>query len=188
VQGGFDPQLRAECAAAVAVEGFDGHCIGGLSVGEPREITFEMLAATTEALPPERPRYLMGVGMPDDMLQAIALGADMFDCVLPTRLGRNGAAFTRSGRLNLKAAAYAEDFRPIDDACPCPACQGYTRAYVRHLYRGREILAARLVTYHNLHFYFDLMRRAREAILQGAYPEFQARFVAEYSGAALRDA
>ncbi|MFQ5809003.1 MAG: tRNA-guanine transglycosylase, partial [Armatimonadota bacterium] len=107
----------------------------------------------------------------------------MFDCVLPTRLGRNGCAFTRSGRLSLKAAPYAEDLQPIDETCPCPGCRGYTRAYVRHLYRAREILAARLVTYHNLHFYLDLMRRARDAILQGTYPHFQADFRAEYPGA-----
>jgi queuine tRNA-ribosyltransferase len=183
VQGGFDPELRARCAEAVVAEGFDGHCIGGLSVGEPAEITFEMLAATIGALPPDRPRYLMGVGMPDDMLQAIALGVDMFDCVLPTRLGRNGCAFTRLGRLSLKAAAYAEDLRPIDEACSCPGCRGYTRAYVRHLYRGREILAARLVTYHNLHFYLDLMRRARDAILQGTYAGFRAEFNADCGAA-----
>lgn len=186
IQGGFDHRLRADSAAAVVAQGFDGHCIGGLSVGEPREITFEMLALTTELLPAERPRYCMGVGMPDDILRAIALGVDIFDCVLPTRLGRNGCAFTRYGRLNLKAAAYAEDFRPIDDSCACPTCRGYTRAYVRHLYRGREILAACLVTYHNLHFYLSLMRAAREAILRGAYADFQARFVAEYSGRAAR--
>jgi queuine tRNA-ribosyltransferase len=174
VQGGFDAKLRAETANRVAQEAFDGYCIGGLSVGEPRDLTFELLAASASALPQGAPRHLMGVGTPEDILDAVALGADLFDCVLPTRLGRNGCAFTSAGRLSLKNACYVDDFRPLDERCDCRVCRGYTRAYIRHLYQGREILAAILVTHHNLWFYTRLLEQARAAIAAGTLAAFRA--------------
>lgn len=173
VQGGFSPEHRVASAGRVGQMGFDGHCIGGLSVGEPRDLTWELVEATCEPLPADRPRYLMGVGAPEEIVQAVSLGADMFDCVLPTRLGRNGCAFTTRGRLNLKSAEFAEDFRALDESCPCRSCAGYSRAYVRHLYKAKEILAAQLVTYHNLHFYLTTMRRIREAIVAGTFADLQ---------------
>ena len=169
VQGGMSAALRAESANGTAALSPDGFCIGGLSVGEPRELTIELTQTVSDALPEDRARHLMGVGYPEDILDGIRAGADLFDCVLPTRLGRNGQAATSEGRLNMVAAQYTDDFSPLDSACECSTCREYTRAYVRHLYKAKEILAARLVTYHNLWFYTRMMERARREIVEGTF-------------------
>jgi queuine tRNA-ribosyltransferase len=172
VQGGMHADLRARSAERIAALGFPGFAIGGLSVGEPKELTAEMLDCCLAVVPGKAPRYLMGVGTPPDILRAVAAGVDLFDCVLPTRLGRNGAAFTSQGRLNLKNAQYERDFSPLDPQCDCATCREHTLAYIRHLYKAGEILAARLVTYHNLHFYFGLMAGARLAIAEDRFGAF----------------
>ena len=169
VQGGMDPVLRAESAHEIAALAPDGFCIGGLSVGEPKETTEELTRVVCGTLPPDRPRHLMGVGLPEDILTGIRAGCDLLDCVLPTRLGRNGCAVTSAGRLNMIRAEYTDDFGPLDPACSCPTCRHYTRAYIRHLYKAKEILAARLVTYHNLWFYTRLMERVRGDIVEGRF-------------------
>ncbi|MGQ9732121.1 MAG: tRNA guanosine(34) transglycosylase Tgt [Candidatus Zipacnadales bacterium] len=169
IQGGMSPALRAQSAQEIAALNPDGFCIGGLSIGEPKELTEELTAIVCNALPETGVRHLMGVGYPEDVETAIRAGADLFDCVLPTRLGRNGAAITSKGRLNLLAAQYAEDFGPLDPVCECSTCRNYTRAYIRHLYKAKEILAARLVTYHNLWFYIRLMERIRADIVAGTF-------------------
>ena len=177
VQGGFEKDLRAESAARLSRLAFDGYAIGGLSVGEPKEETFDLLAFTAPLLPEERPRYLMGVGTPADIVRAVLHGVDMFDCVLPTRLGRNGSAYTRSGKINLKNARYQDDLSPLDPECDCEVCATHTRAYLRHLYKAGEILAARSLTYHNTHLYLRLMEDIRKAILAGRYREFAEGFL-----------
>ena len=180
IQGGMHCDLRRRSAERIAGMGFPGYAIGGLSVGEPKELTFEMLGHCLAPLPEQAPRYLMGVGSPPDMLRAVAAGADLFDCVLPTRLGRNGAAFTSRGRLNLKNSRYQRDPSPLDPECDCPACRDHSLAYIRHLYKAGEILAARLVTYHNLHFYFGLMAGARNAIAEGRFRGFMEHWQGVY--------
>ncbi len=172
VQGGVYDDLRAESVARLAEVGFPGYGIGGYSVGEPHELMLESLAPVTELLPTDRPRYLMGVGNPTTMLEAIALGVDLFDCVLPTRTARMGTAFSSEGRMNLKNAKYARDFGPLDPACTCPVCATYTRAYLRHLVTVKEMLGSTLLSIHNLHVLIDLARRAREAIAEGRYAAF----------------
>jgi queuine tRNA-ribosyltransferase len=147
--------------------GFDGYAIGGLSLGEPKELMFELVNMSTDLLPKEKPRYLMGVGTPTDIAISVSLGIDMFDCVLPTRYGRTGVAFTRHGKINLRHARYIKDDSPIDQECDCKVCQRYSRAYIKHLIRSGEVLGARLLTYHNLHFYLSLMRKLHEAIIHG---------------------
>jgi queuine tRNA-ribosyltransferase len=169
VQGGVFPDLRAESVARTVEIGFPGYGIGGYSVGEPHELMLESLAPVTAALPVDRPRYLMGVGNPTTMLRAIALGVDMFDCVLPTRTARTGTAFSSQGRMNLRNAKYARDFGPLDPSCSCPTCTTCSRAYLRHLVSVKEMLASTLLSIHNLHFLIDLARRAREAVLAGTY-------------------
>ncbi|HOJ22743.1 MAG TPA: tRNA guanosine(34) transglycosylase Tgt, partial [Armatimonadota bacterium] len=164
VQGSVYPELRRESAEYIASLDFPGNAIGGTSVGEPREKMLEAVEICAPLLPANKPRYLMGVGMPLDILDAVARGMDMFDCVLPTRMGRNGTAFTTYGRANIKAARYREEFGPLDPECPCPVCQRYSAAYLRHLYKAGEILSARLLTYHNLAFYYRLMAGIREAL------------------------
>jgi queuine tRNA-ribosyltransferase len=164
VQGGVYPALRRESAEATVAVGFEAYAIGGLSVGEPPDLMYEIVEQTTRWLPADRPRYLMGVGTPDDLVEAVGRGVDLFDCVLPTRNARNGQLFTRQGRLNIKNARYAEDDRPVDPACACLACRTASRAYLRHLFMAGEIAAATLNTLHNLHFYLDTMREIREAI------------------------
>ncbi len=176
VQGGVHEDLRAESAAALVDIGFEGYAIGGLAVGEGREAMFATLDFTTPMLPADRPRYLMGVGKPEDILGAVARGVDMFDCVLPTRSGRTGQAWTPGGPLNLRNARHAEDPRPIDADCGCPACRNHTRAYLHHLVRSNEILGAMLLTWHNLHYYQDLMRGIRAAIEAGRFGEFETAF------------
>ena len=170
VQGSVYADLRRSCAAAVAELEAEGYAIGGLSVGEPRSLSLEMVDVTTPLLPMERPRYVMGVGMPEELAQYVALGVDMMDCVLPSRNARNGCLFTRRGRLIIKQAQYKDDPRPIDEACPCYACRNFSRAYLRHLFQAGEMLYASLATLHNLRFYMDLMREIRQGILAGAFP------------------
>lgn len=168
VQGGLLDGLRRLHAAQLAALGFPGYAVGGLSVGEERGATRDIAAVTAAALPVERPRYLMGVGLPQDLLRFIGMGYDLFDCVLPTRNGRNGTCFTWGGRMNLRRARYASDAEPIDRACTCPVCHTHSRAYLRHLALAREMLGAQLATLHNLYFYLDLMRQARERIATAA--------------------
>ena len=176
VQGGVYPDLRAESAEAVKAIGFEGYAVGGLAVGEGQEAMFATLDDTTPLLPEDKPRYLMGVGKPDDIVGAVMRGIDMFDCVLPTRSGRTGQAFTRRGPINMRNARHTEDPRPIDDACRCPACRSYSRAYVAHLLRAEEILGAMLLTRHNLTYYQDLMAGLREAIEAENLAGFAADF------------
>jgi queuine tRNA-ribosyltransferase len=176
VQGGLDPELRARSAARLIAIGFDGYAVGGLAIGEGQEKMFAVLDFTVPALPEDRPRYLMGVGKPDDLVGGVMRGIDMFDCVLPTRSGRTGQAFTRSGALNLRNARHAEDTGPLDLDCGCPACAGYSRAYLHHLTRANEILGAMLLTAHNLRYYADLMGEMRRAIEAGALADFAAAF------------
>ena len=182
VQGGTNPALRRRSAAELIEIGFDGYAIGGLAVGEGHEAMIATLAETTPALPAHRPRYLMGVGKPRDLVEAVARGVDMFDCVLPTRSGRNGQAFVRTGTLNLKNARHADDPSPLDPACSCPACTRFSRAYLHHLIRSGEILGAMLLTWHNLHYYQDLMAGMRSAIAGGTFAAFRAAFHAATGG------
>jgi len=186
VQGGTSPELRARSAAELTALGFDGYAIGGLSVGEPPAATHAMIAATAPLLPAGKPRYVMGMGEPADLLAAIAAGVDLFDCVLPTRNARNGSLYTRTGKVSIKQARYAADPAPLDPACPCPTCTGYSRAYLRHLFVSNEILAMRLNTHHNLHFYLSLMAAARTAITEGRYAAFRKDFLATYQGGEQR--
>lgn len=172
VQGGVHEDLRLRSAEALVEIGFPGYGIGGYSVGEPHELMLESLLAVCQALPADRPRYLMGVGNPTTILEAIALGVDMFDCVLPTRTARLGTAFSSRGRLNLRNAKYARDFGPLDPECSCSTCRSVTRAYIRHLVNSKEMLGAILLTVHNLHYLLELTRRAREAVEAGTYREF----------------
>jgi queuine tRNA-ribosyltransferase len=181
VQGSTYAPLRRRSVDALTAIGFDGYAIGGLSVGEPKELMFEMIEISVALLPPNQPRYLMGVGTPADIVRAIGMGVDMFDCVLPTRNGRNGMAFTWAGPIPVKAARYAEDFSPLDPNCDCPVCRNYTRAYIRHLFNAREIAAMMLTTRHNLFFYLDLVRRARAAIANDQYQQFAAGFFNRYA-------
>ena len=172
VQGGMYRDLREESARNLAEMGFHGYAIGGLSVGEPRAVMTEVLQWTTPLLPEESPRYLMGVGTPEDILNAVRLGIDLFDCVLPTRNARNGTLFTSFGKLSIKQAQYAEDNRPVDESCHCYTCRHYSRAYLRHLYMANEILSSRLNTIHNLFFYMSFMKKIREAIVEGRLLDF----------------
>ena len=174
VQGGTYPDLRQRSAEALQEIGFDGYAVGGLAVGEPQVAMFETLEATVPLLPPDRPHYLMGVGKPSDIVGAVLRGVDMFDCVLPTRSGRNGQAFTWTGALNLKNARHADDPGPLDPACRCPACTRFSRAYLHHTVKSSEIIASMLLTWHNLAFYQDLMAGLRAAIAEGAVAQFAA--------------
>ncbi len=179
-QGSLDEKLRARSAAALTDIGFDGYAIGGLAVGEGQEAMFGVLDYAPAQLPADRPRYLMGVGKPDDLVGAVARGVDMFDCVLPTRSGRNGQAFTWDGPINIRNAKFAEDQAPLDSGCGCPVCATWSRAYLHHLVRSGEMLGAMLMTQHNLHFYQDLMQRMRDAIAAGSFSSFQSDFDARY--------
>jgi queuine tRNA-ribosyltransferase len=167
VQGGMDPELRERSARELAGLGFDGYAVGGLSVGERRDVTQRVAGRTVGLLPAQRPRYLMGVGTPEELVRFVAMGFDLFDCVLPTRNARNGMAFTEAGRLSIKNAEHRSDERPLDPGCACACCRRFSRAYLRHLFVSGEILAARLLTTHNLHFYLSRMARLREAIERG---------------------
>lgn len=185
VQGGMMEDLRAESLRGLLEIGFHGYAIGGLSVGEPKEDMQRILAATAPQLPQDKPRYLMGVGTPEDLVEGVAQGIDMFDCVMPTRNARNGWLFTRYGDLKIRNARYRDDMGPIDESCHCPACDPqahgdsrphYSRSYLYHLQKVQEILGAHLATVHNLYFYLDLMRQMREAIAQGAFTAWRKQF------------
>ena len=174
VQGGDIPQLRVRSAQALAELNLKGYAIGGLAVGEPQEVMLDMIDTTIPHMPFEKPRYLMGVGTPDDMLKSVARGVDMFDCVMPTRSGRHGLAFTRRGRINLRNARHAEDMRPLDEESNCPAARDYSRAYLHHLIRANESLGGMLLTWNNLSYYQDLMAGIRKAIEEGRFADFMA--------------
>ena len=181
-RGGVYPELRRQSAEQLQEIGFDGYAIGGLAVGEGRDAMFEMLDVTVPLLPPDKPRYLMGVGKPDDIVGVVQRGIDMFDCVLPTRSGRNGQAFTWAGTLNLRNARFSEDPNPLDPNCRCPACQQFSRAYLHHVVKAGEIIASILLTWHNLTFYQDLMTGLRAAIAENRLTEFTADFRSRYAG------
>jgi queuine tRNA-ribosyltransferase len=176
VQGSVFPRLREESARATVEMGFEAYAIGGLSVGEPPDVMHDIVSRTTPCLPEERPRYLMGAGTPEDLVECVARGIDLFDCVLPTRNARNGQLFTSEGRLNIKNARYAEDDRAPDPACGCYTCRTCSRAYLRHLFQAGELNASTLNTLHNLHFYLDTLRRIREAIAFGQFESFRLAF------------
>ncbi len=181
-QGALDESLRKASADALIDIGFDGYAIGGLAVGEGQEAMFSTLEFAPGQLPADRPRYLMGVGKPDDLVGAVERGVDMFDCVLPSRSGRNGQAFTWNGPLNLRNARHAEDNNPLDERCKCPTCGTYSRAYLHHLVRSGEILGAMLMTEHNISFYQQLMQGMRDAIAAGTFVQFAADFRRDYFG------
>jgi len=180
VQGADYKDLREKSAKSLVELDFDGYAVGGLAVGESQEVMFDMIATTTPHLPTNKPRYLMGVGTPLDIIGAVERGIDMFDCVMPTRAGRTGQAFTRHGTMNMRNARFTEDKRPLDDKCDCPACK-LSRAYIHHLVKCNEILGSTLLTQHNLWFYQDLMRDIRESIEQGKFQEFKDNFIKEYN-------
>jgi len=178
VQGGTDRGLRQESAQEIGEIGFDGYAIGGLSVGEPKDDLYGVTDLLAGSLPEDQPRYLMGVGTPEDLLKCVALGVDMFDCVMPTRNARNGCVFTSTGKLSIKSARYARDPGPLDAACGCLVCRRYSRAYIRHLFSVGEMLGAMLATYHNLRFYLDMMKRVRQSIRFGGFGKFLAEALA----------
>ncbi len=177
VQGASHLELRRESLERTIAIGFDGYAIGGLSVGEEKSVMYEVVESVAPAMPADYPRYLMGVGTPEDLLECVARGVDMFDCVLPTRNGRTGQAFTSRGKLNVKNARWATDTRPLDEACPCSVCRRHSRAYLRHLYLTGEMLASILLTHHNLAFFLDTMRSVRQAIRSGDFTRFRQQFI-----------
>lgn len=181
VQGGMYKDLRIECANRLVDMDFPGYAVGGLSVGEPKELMYEMLNITLEHLPQNKARYLMGVGTPDCLVEGVMRGIDMFDCVYPTRVARNGTAMTWNGRLVIKNAQYERDFNPIDEHCDCYACRNYSRAYIRHLVRVNEIFGLRLLSIHNLHFLINFMKEMRQSILEDRFVEFYQKFTANFS-------
>ena len=175
-QGGLEYDLRAESAEILQSIGFEGYAIGGLAVGEGQEAMFKVLDVAPDMLPADKPRYLMGVGKPSDIVGAVKRGVDMMDCVLPSRSGRTGQAFTHRGVVNIKNARHQNDPRPLDPLCQCPACQNYSRAYLHHVFKSQEIISSMLITWHNLHYYQDLMERMRKAISNTSFPEFELDF------------
>ncbi|MCP5368535.1 MAG: tRNA guanosine(34) transglycosylase Tgt [Hyphomicrobiales bacterium] len=187
VQGGVFDDLRRESAAALLDLGFDGYAVGGLAVGEGQDEMFRVLDVTAPLLPADRPRYLMGVGKPADLVGAVRRGIDMFDCVLPTRSGRTGQAFTRRGTVNLRNARHRDDPRPLDPDCTCPACTGYPRAYLHHLVQAKEILGLTLLTWHNLHYYQELMAGLRGAVAAGTLDAFAADFAAQQAAGDMEE-
>jgi queuine tRNA-ribosyltransferase len=188
VQGGTDAGLRRESAAGLLDLDFPGYAVGGLAVGEPKPAMLEVLDVMDEHLPADRPRYLMGVGYPEDLVAAVERGIDLFDCVLPTRNARNGMAFTRRGRLAVRNAVHASDTRPLDPACGCRVCSRYSRAYIRHLHLAGEILGLRLVTFHNLYTYLGLLREMRAAIESGTFAAWAEQFRMETTADGSPDA
>ncbi len=180
VQGGMYKDLRKQSVEELIEIGFKGYALGGLSVGEPKDIMYEMLDYTTPLLPEDKPRYLMGVGSPDCLFEGVERGVDMFDCVLPTRLARNGTAMTSRGRISIKQAQYTRDFSPLDPDCDCYTCRNYSKAYLRHLYKSNEILSARLFSYHNLHFLLNLMEKIRKAIDEDTFKTLKKDFFRNY--------
>jgi len=182
VQGGMYKDLREQSAAELVALDFPGYSIGGLSVGEPKDLMYEVLDYTTPLLPKDKPRYLMGVGSPDALIEGVIRGIDMFDCVLPTRIARNGTAMTSEGKVVIKNAKYTRDFTPLDPNCACYCCKNYTRAYLRHLYKADEILSSRLMSTHNLHFLIHLMKQIRQAIMDDRLMDFRNEFFEKYYG------
>lgn len=180
IQGGMYKDLRHQSLNEILSFDLPGYAVGGLSVGEPKELMYEVLDYTTPLMPKDKPRYLMGVGSPDCLIEGVIRGIDMFDCVHPTRIGRNGTAMTSIGRVVIKNAKYAEDFMALDPNCQCYTCKNYSRAYIRHLFKANEILALRLVTYHNLHFLLDLMKQIRQAIMDDRLLDFKKEFFLKY--------
>ncbi len=176
MQGGLEQNLRGASAEALREIGFDGYAIGGLAVGEGQEAMFGCLDYAPDMLPADKPRYLMGVGKPDDIVGAVKRGVDMMDCVLPSRSGRTGQAWTRRGQLNIKNARHQDDPRPLDEACTCPACTNYSRAYLHHVFRSNEIISSMLMTWHNLHYFQELMQAMRDAIEADCFDDFEAEF------------
>ena len=180
-QGGLDEQLRGESADALKAIGFEGYAVGGLAVGEGQKAMFEVLDFAPDQLPEDKPRYLMGVGKPDDIVGAVKRGIDMMDCVLPSRSGRTGQVFTRRGVVNIKNARHQDDPRPLDEACSCPACSNYSRAYLHHVFRSQEIISSMLLTWHNLHYFQEIMQQMRRAIAADDFAGFESQFHAERS-------
>ena len=180
VQGGMYQDLREKSARELTEIGFPGYAVGGLSVGEPKPLMYEMLDHTIPFLPIDKPRYLMGVGSPDCLIEGVMRGVDMFDCVLPTRIARNGTVMTSAGKVVIKNADNTRDFRPLDEECSCYTCQNYSRAYLRHLFKAEEILGLRLTTIHNLHFLLSLMQKVRQAIAEDFLPELRTEFFTKY--------
>lgn len=176
IQGGMHHDLRVRSLNEICTIGFDGYALGGLSVGEEKEQMYGVMECCSPLMPLDSPRYIMGIGAPEDLVEAVRHGYDMFDCVMPTRNARNGMLFTSNGRINIKAKAYEEDEGPLDPECGCHVCRSYSRAYLRHLYRAGEILASHLNTYHNLYYYLDLMRQMRDAIRENRFNEFRRNF------------
>ena len=185
IQGSVYTELRRVSAQQLLALDFPGYAIGGLSVGEPKSSMYEVLQAVMPLLPVNKPRYLMGIGYPEDLVECVSLGLDMFDCVIPTRNGRNGMVFTSSGRMVLRNAQYAQDFSPIDPECQCYACQNYTRAYIRHLFQVEEILALRLASLHNVYFFLKMMEQMREAIQKGRFQKWRKEFKNRFQKRAL---
>ncbi len=179
MQGGLEQDLREESAAALKAIGFEGYAIGGLAVGEGQDAMFDCLDYAPDYLPTDKPRYLMGVGKPDDIVGAVARGVDMMDCVLPSRSGRTGQVFTRHGVVNIKNARHADDPRPLDAQCTCPACSDYSRAYLHHVFRSNEMISGMLLTWHNLHYFQEIMQGMRDAIAAGTFDVWQADFHAQ---------
>jgi queuine tRNA-ribosyltransferase len=186
IQGATYKDLREQSAKELMDIGFDAYAIGGVSVGETVKEMFEALDWVMPLLPNDKPRYFMGIGLPDQIVRAVGLGIDMFDCSIPTRYGRHGSAFTHHGKLNLLNSQYTKDFRPLDDKCHCHVCKTYSRAYLRHLLNLREITGVRLMSYHNLYFYIKLMERIRASIEQGHYEHFQKQFLTDYQSELLK--
>jgi len=182
VQGGVYDDLRLRCVEELVKMPFDGYAIGGLSVGEPKEEMYRITEIVAPKLPPDKPRYLMGVGTPIDILEAVERGVDMFDCVMPTRNARNGTLFTSHGKVNIKKAKYKRDFTPLDPECDCYTCKNFTKAYLRHLYVSGEVNSVILNTIHNLHFYSKLMEKIRKAIREGRFSEFKSEFLGKFKG------
>jgi queuine tRNA-ribosyltransferase len=180
IQGSTYEDLRQECTKVLTEMDFDGFAIGGVSVGEPQNLRYNITHLVAPMLPEDRPRYLMGVGMPQDILESVEMGIDMFDCVIPTRYGRNGTAFTSVGKLTVRNSAYIEDLKPLDPKCSCYTCKNFSRSYLRHLFNTQELLGLRLVTFHNVHFFLELMHKAREAIRQDKFTEFKKEFLHNY--------
>ena len=180
IQGGMYKDLREQSAKEILELDLPGYAVGGLSVGEPKELMYEVLDYTVPLMPEDKPRYLMGVGSPDDLLEGVIRGIDMFDCVLPTRIARNGTAMTSQGKVVVRNAKYARDFTPLDPECDCYCCKNYTKAYIRHLVKANEILAARLITTHNLRFLLKLMEDVRQAILEDRLTKFRTKYNKKY--------
>jgi queuine tRNA-ribosyltransferase len=187
VQGSVYPDLRKDCADRLLAMELPGYAIGGLSVGESNEKMFEMVETTASLLPADRPRYLMGVGTPGDLIEGVRRGIDMFDCVLPTRNARNGWLFTHHGHIVIKNEAHKRSEKPIDDRCECFVCKRYSRAYLRHLYHQNEVLSAVLNTYHNIYFYLDTMKRIRQSIASSCFAEFARLFLSEWRQSGTSD-